>query len=600
MPAPSPNNITSLSIRCTITVNRAVIKDEIGITSVYIRHEINKISYAEIVLTGEIDIQDSSMAATDGTDFSVGQSIKVSAGYGDDAETSLFEGIIVKHGIEIDSGTAYSLKLTCKHKAVNLTFNQKEEEFQNKTDSAIISSIFSTHGLSCTVESTTAVHENFLQKLATDWDIVLSRAEFNGYIVLTDEGKITIGKPSFSSSPVLRLALGDSILAFQAELNTEVQSATVEALSWDSKTQALLKSVSTEPQLNAQGNLPAKDLPEASSQEKITLHAGIGMSTEELKTWADGRLLKMRLNAIKGTVEFIGNASVKTGNLVTLEGVGKKFNGDAFVSAVTHTIEDGYWKTTVGFGLDDSPVAAHSDFSYRPANGQLPAIRGLQVATVKKLAEDPQSAYRILVTLPSAAQNNSGVWARMANFYATSTSGLGFLPEPGDEVVLGFLDDDPRFPIILGSLYSTKNQAPNPALDENNYIKSITTKSKLKISFDDENKIIRIESPGLNMITISDKDQSIEIDDQNKNKLKMSADGISLNSPKDIIIDTKGNLKLSATSNITIASGTGDVELTGNNIKQTAKIGFTAKGNATAEVSASGQTTIKGAMVMIN
>jgi hypothetical protein len=36
------------------------------------------------------------------------------------------------------------------------------------------------------------------------------------------------------------------------------------------------------------------------------------------------------------------------------------------------------------------------------------------------------------------------------------------------------------------------------------------------------------------------------------------------------------------------------------NVQATAQVGLTAKGTASAELSASGQTTVKGAMVMIN
>ena len=43
-----------------------------------------------------------------------------------------------------------------------------------------------------------------------------------------------------------------------------------------------------------------------------------------------------------------------------------------------------------------------------------------------------------------------------------------------------------------------------------------------------------------------------------------------------------------------------DVSLEGLNVKVQAKVGASVKGNATAELSASGQTTVKGAMVMIN
>jgi Rhs element Vgr protein len=601
MSAAAPeSNIDDLSLRITVTVNNTPIKDNLEIISVYVLHEINKISIAEIVLNGEIDIENATLEASDGDDFAPGNEIKITAGYGDKGEKAIFEGVIVKHGIDINAVTSYSLRLFCKHKAVRMTFNRNSAEFKDKTDSAVITTLFGTYGLSCTVDSTSIQNENFFQKLATDWDIILSRAEFNGFIVLLDGETVKVGKPVFTATPVLRVAAGESIIAFNAELNVERQAPSIEASAWDSKTQALLKSTATEPAINAQGNLKPKDLSAKLSQVKLSLNAAAALTVDELKAWADGKLLRMRLSAFKGRVSFIGNAEIKTGGLITLEGVGKKFNGDAFAAAVIHELEEGLWKTTVKFGLESRLVAESPDFSYAPATGLLPSVQGLQIGTVKKLSSDPQSAYRVLVTLPSGAQNANGLWARMANFYATSSAGLGFLPEVNDEVVIGFLDNDPRFPVILGSLYSSKNAAPNPAADENNYIKSITTKSKLKVSFDYQHKIIKIETPGANTITISDQDKAIEIKDQNSNHIKMSAEGISLSSPKDITIDTKGSLKLTAVNKITLAASAGDTEISGLNVKHTAQIGFTAKGNATAELSASGQTTVKGALVMIN
>ena len=56
---------------------------------------------------------------------------------------------------------------------------------------------------------------------------------------------------------------------------------------------------------------------------------------------------------------------------------------------------------------------------------------------------------------------------------------------------------------------------------------------------------------------------------------------------------------MDATSKISITSKS-DVGIDGMNANIQAKVGATVKGNATAELSASGQTTVKGAMVMIN
>ncbi|MFP5393897.1 MAG: Rhs element Vgr protein, partial [Gammaproteobacteria bacterium] len=98
---------------------------------------------------------------------------------------------------------------------------------------------------------------------------------------------------------------------------------------------------------------------------------------------------------------------------------------------------------------------------------------------------------------------------------------------------------------------------------------------------------------------LSDDAKSIELSDQNGNKLTLSPDGITLDSPKDIAITAKGKITLDAVGNIAVGSKA-DLQQKAMNISSDAQIGFTAKGAASAELSATGQTTVKGAMVMIN
>lgn len=599
MAGKSPVDIADPTLRFTIKVNGSPIKDYYPVISVKVLHEINKISFAEIVLIdGTVESDD--FPISDSNDFIPGSDIEITAGYGDDAENPIFKGVIVKQGTKITSGAGFNLVVTCKHNAVKMTFNRKEEIYVKKTDSAVITTVTGNYGLGSTVESTSLEHPFIFQKLATDWDFILSRAEFNGFIVTLDGStELVAGKPAMDAEPVLKVTFGESIISFNAELNAENQSPSIEAGGWDMKNQSLLVSSATEPSLNSQGNLGAKELSTRLSQQKLRLSSITPMEQEELKTWADGSLLMMRMGAIRGQVSFMGNAEIRTGQLIELAGVGTRFNGKAFVSAVTHTMDEGEWITQVKFGFDFRPICERTDFSYPAANGQLPAIRGLQVATVKKISEDPDSQYRIQVSIPSGATGQDGVWARIANFYATSGAGAFFLPETGDEVVVGFLEGDPRYPVVLGSLYSPAKQPATTVADENNYIKTLTTRSKLKISFDDEKKITKIETPGGNSITLNDDDKSVEIKDQNSNQLKMSSDGISLQSGKDISIKATGNISLDATGKLTLSSQQ-DVAVSGMNINNSAQVGFTAKGNASAEISASGQTVVKGGLVMIN
>lgn len=179
-------------------------------------------------------------------------------------------------------------------------------------------------------------------------------------------------------------------------------------------------------------------------------------------------------------------------------------------------------------------------------------------------------------------------------------NGVGsfFVPEVGDEVVVGFFNNDPGHPVVLGSMYSSK-QLPPYELKAENYKKAVVTKEKMKLEFDEEKKIITLETPGKNSIVIDDDGTQIKLTDQNKNEIIMDKDGITLNSAGKIVLKAKQDISGEATGKISMAAKA-DVELDGMNVKATAKTGFTAKGNATAELSASGQTTVKGGMVMIN
>ena len=597
MPAPSPVDMPDVTLRVTVTVAGSPIPDTYPIVSVNISHEVNRISFAEIVFK-DGDLESGTFPISDGTSFVPGAEVEIKAAYGDAAATSIFKGLVVKQGIELNSSDGYNMVVTCKHKAVQMTYVKKEAEYAAVNDSDIMTTITGTYGLSATIKSTSVTQELVFQKLATDWDFLLSRAEFYGYIITLDGDAITVGEPDVSGSAVLRIAMGESILQFNAELSAEKQATAVSASAWDIKNQALLTVNASEPTVNAQGNLTPKQLSGKLSQGPLTLNSCTPMANDELKAWADGNLLKMRLSSIKGQVSFRGSSLVKPGTIIELAGVGARFNGNAFVTAVNHVIEDGEWTSKVRFGLDNVSVAERVNLSYPIAAGQLPAIHGLQVATVKQIHEDTENEFRIMVTIPSNASSQTGVWARMGTFYASSGFGVNFLPEVGDEVIIGFLESNPRYPVILGSMYSSGRKNPVTPVAKNN-IKSITTKSQLKVSFDDEKKITKIETPGGNSFTLNDDAKSIEVVDQNGNSIKMTSSGIDISSGKDINIKATGNISLNATGKLDLKA-TQDAAVSGMNVTNTAQMGFTAKGNATAELSASGQTTVKGGIVMIN
>lgn len=596
--AESPEINGSGVVRLTIFSNGTQLDDSIAIVSVTVSKTIKKIPTARIVfLDGDMPNRDFPVSNTD--DFKPGSEIKINAGY-DENEETIFQGVIVKHSIKITEDNYARLVIECRDKAVGMTIGRKNANYVDSKDSDIITKLIGNHsGLSSDVDATTTSFKEIVQYYCTDWDFLISRAEVNGLLVIVEDGKVMAKAPDTGATPQLKVTYGEDLIEFDAEMDARTQLTAVKGVSWDLKTQAVVESKEVSSQtLNEQGDLNSTELAKVFSPKSLRLQTSAPMEKTALEKWADGQQLKAGLARIQGRMKFQGSPKAKVGTLIELEGVGNRFNGKVFVSAVNHDISNGNWTTEVEFGMSPDWFAEKRDLVAPSTSGLLPGVEGLQIGVVKKLDEDPEGQHKIQVSVPVLQAETEGVWARLANFYASEGIGTFFIPEIGDEVVMGYVNSDPSHPVILGSLYSSKRKPPY-SLTAENFIKAIVTKSELKLEFDDEKKIITLITPGENKIVISDEDKSIVLQDQNNNKVELSPDGILLDSPRDIKITAKGKITIDAAGGVGTSSKA-DVKIEGLNINNNAKVGFVAKGNATAELSASGQTTVKGAMVMIN
>lgn len=590
--ADSPSKNKDRVLACSVYVNGNKLKDTFSLVSASMRLALNRIGKATLKFNaGDMDKQ--TFDESDDNLFKPGNSIRLDAG-GVDNQDTLFEGSII--GVRILTGKDFRsyMIMECRDCAYPATQGRKNRIFEKQKDSDIINEVLKDYG-SVDVDATQYQHPTLVQYYCSDWDFALSRADACGLFVCTDGSKIKVKKPEIGGSPVLTVTYGEDITAFDLELTSDDQFTQYEAVSWSPKEQKAVKVSASSPSLNKQGDLQPKNL---ASGDSMLLQTDAPTEEKALKQWADGMALKAGLARYQGTVSFYGSAKVKPGCLIELKGLGKRFNGNLFVGSVTHNIEDNEWTTEAGAGVPAMNITDEPDVVSPLAAGFLPGLQGLHAAVVKRLDGDPQKEYRIQIELPWLDGKSKLLWARLATMYATAGMGAYFLPEPGDEVLVGFMNADPTHPVILSSLYGAKHKPPFEYETKNN-TKAIVTREKLRIEFDEEKKVITIATPGKNTLEINDEGKSITLTDQHKNEIRMDSGGITLTSAKDITLKAKGGITLDATSKI---SGTAksDISLDGMNVKVQAKMGATVKGNATAELSATGQTTVKGAMVMIN
>ncbi len=592
----SPEQHSEGLITCTIYSENAKIKDHFGVISLWVRKEINRIGKAQLVLeAGNMSKQE--IPESEDETFAPGKNIRIEAGY-KGTEQVIFEGIITSHGIEIAESEDLLL-IECRDFAYPATLSRKNRVFEKKKDSDAIKVILGEYAqLKPTVKDTSATYNELVQYYCSDWDFILSRADTNGLFVITEGKKISIDMPKYSANSVLTVTYGKDMLAFKGDLETEAQLTAAEAVAWDSTKQKLVKASGSSTTLNKQGNQSPKELAGKVGNRKAILQTTTISDETILKSWADAQIQKTGLGRIRGEVKFQGNAEIGLGRVIELAGLSKRFNGNAYVGMVEHEIKKGSWVTTAGLGVSPGNITENTDVAAPLAAGLLPGIQGMHIGKVVAIEGDPDKENKIQIMLPILNGENNKVWARLATLWASNQYGGFFIPDVGDEVVVGFFNNDPCHAVILGSLYSSK-QPPANKIEAKNNIRSIITKSKLKLEFEEDKKVITIQTPGKNTIEISDEGKSITISDQNKNKIEMSASGIKIESEGSLLLKAKTGIEIDAGTSIDI-KGKSAINMKSANIEVKADMAFTAKGGAKAELSAGGQAVVKGAMVMIN
>ncbi|MBL4676737.1 MAG: type VI secretion system tip protein VgrG [Mucilaginibacter sp.] len=570
----------------TIKINGDDMPRTIELIGVHITKAINKISMAKIVIKdGDVSTNDFVLSKSDL--LIPGNEIQISAG-GVDGQSLVFSGIIVKQSVSIRGNKNPQLIIDCRHKAVKATIVRRSNCLHNVTDDAAITSALKASGLSDSemeIETTTVTHPEMVQYDCTDWDFAVSCAETAGKVVLTNDDKIVIKAPDVtataSHSVLFGATSGATIIELDAEMDSRTQYKSVVAKAWDKANQQLAEATASEPSLPNFGNMDGSTLADVNAQAECILQHGGGISSEEIQQWADAGLLKSRLSKIRGRVKFDGTTNVNAGDIIELQGLGDRFNGNAFVSGIRHdyTIKEG-WKTQAQFGQSPDWFVQEPDVVSPKAGAMLPGTNGLLTGIVTD-NEDPEGEFRVRVKIPIINADDDGVWARMALSDAGNNRGMFFRPEINDEVLLGFLFDDPRQPVIIGMLHSSALASPLQPSNDNQQ-KGYTSREKLVLLFDDDKKSVVIKTPGGNSVTLSDDAKGISLEDQNGNKITM---------------DDKG-IVIQATQKIELKAGT-QLAIGAPNLAMSADTACEIKGAAT-KLESAGVLTLTGAMVKIN
>ena len=286
-------------------------------------------------------------------------------------------------------------------------------------------------------------------------------------------------------------------------------------------------------------------LPRISNETELVNYMGRKQAAETAETHyitAESQVPTLRVGSVislySSFLEHVGNLSEES-------------LGDFIIIKITHEVSQGsYYKNRF--------KAIPATIKALPSPKVRMPLAETQMATVLSNA-DPQGKGRVRVRMNWQTDGMQTGWVRVMTPDGGSSSdvksnrGFVFIPEVGDQVLLGFRHGDPARPYVMGSLF---NGTTGGGGLEGNHMKSLTTRSGHTIKLNDS-----LSSLG---ITIKDiKGNSIHIDSVGD----------------DIIINAKRNITINAGETFTVNAREMEVNIDRDIIEKIGKNKISTIGN---------------------
>lgn len=247
-------------------------------------------------------------------------------------------------------------------------------------------------------------------------------------------------------------------------------------------------------------------------------------------------------------------------------------------------------------------------------------IPGIMTGIVKENFEEKHPGMvKVELFFGETGKNVTG-WIPVMTHYAGEKYGNYWLPEIGQEVVVGFIYGERNYPVVLGALWDQKNVLPEGVANKDNTVKLVKTKNGVEIKLSEEEGKTKLDltTPGKLAVHIDDENKLISITDESaENVIKMDCNGgtitlqaktsleFAIGSDKLITIDkdtiTQKAKTISLSGDQKLEQSGQNVEITAqSNLNLSANANASIKGNAGVKIESSAMTEVKGSMLKLN
>ena len=295
-------------------------------------------------------------------------------------------------------------------------------------------------------------------------------------------------------------------------------------------------------------------LPRISNETELINYMGRKQAAETAETHyitAESQVPTLRVGSV---VSLYSSFLERVGN------ISKESLGNFIIIEITHEVSQGsYYKNRF--------KAIPATIKAMPSPKVRMPLAETQMATVLSNA-DPEGKGRVRVRMNWQTDGMQTGWVRVmtpdggSSKDVKSNRGFVFIPEVGEQVLLGFRHGDPARPYVLGSLF---NGTIGGGGGQGNNCKSLTSRTGSSLKLDDSKGSVTLhDKGGVSMNFDGAGNQSL-------NAASKATTSVGKGGSSVLTMDSSGNIDLSGKTQITLTVGGSTITIKGDEVRISSK-----------------------------
>jgi phage protein D/phage baseplate assembly protein gpV len=518
---------------------------------------------------------------TDSPLFNPGQNVEIHMGYGNDLKPMML-GEITSIDSRFPQSGAQTIAVSGYDKSFRLRHGEPiPRDFKYMNDSMIVAQIAAENLLIPVVDPSPWFHVQKTQS-GSDFAFIKDLAAQNFFDAYVRWDKLYFQFPRPTDVKILEW--GKNLVSFSPRLSTAGLAGLQVIRGYNEALAQAVVGVATGALVNLD------DVVERLGPETLQMVASLGRRVAhkqritnpiDAMAFATAMLQNLVDGLYEGVGRCVGMPDLHAGDYIKVLGVGKRFSGRYRVRKVSHRMGNGFMTefemTQRGGAALLSLIRKTTDEEAAPPPDRPQKFYGVAVAKVTKapsIAPEPDPAAllggRVKVSLPWLSDEHESTWARVMTPSASGGSGMYFMPDEGDNVIVAFQDGDLSMPVVLGSVWDGPARPPVYPPSQGNTMRMIKSKAGHVVTLDDmpgQGKIT-VKSTGGHIIALDDTagSQAVRIEHLSGSTIELNSDGsISFTAKSDLVFAATNDITFKANKKISLDAGS-DISLEAANV----------------------------------